>query len=134
MIGLDTNILLRALTQDDPVRSPVADLLIAQLTPQQPGYIDLIVLAETVWNLRRRYGANREDVFGTVETLLQSPSFVVAERGAVVEALETARPENLDFADALIGTLNKRAGCGSTLTFDDKASGTRLFTSAINQV
>ena len=133
MIGLDTNILLRSLTQDDPVRSAKADALLRQLSPQQPGYIDLVVLAETVWNLRRRYGANREEIFGTIETLLQSPSYIFAERGAVIEALEIARPENLDFADALIGTLNKRSGCSSTLTFDEKASATRLFTSAMNQ-
>lgn len=127
MIGLDTNIILRALTGDDPVRSPAAARILTELTPERPGYINLLVLAETVWSLGRRYKADPETIFDAVEGLLESQSIVLAERAAVVESLEHARTEGLHFADALIATLNRHAGCETTVTFDTEAGRTSLF-------
>lgn len=131
MIGLDTNILLRALTRDDPVRSPIAERILSDLTAERPGYINLVVLAELVWNLRRKYKAQFKDIVETVENILQSPAFVVSDRDAVIEGLEIARAEGLDFADALIAALNRRAACEATVTFEGKAAESRWFTSAM---
>lgn len=130
MIGLDTNVLLRALTRDDPVQSPAATRILSELTPERPGYVNLIVLAETAWNLRRKYRAGREAVFDAVESLLESRSVVVADRPTVVAGLELARAEGLDFADALIAMLNRHAGCETTLTFDGRAAESSTFKSA----
>ncbi len=130
MIGLDTNILLRALTGDDAVQSPLAARVLGELTPDEPGYINLIVLAETVWSLGRRYKADRAAIVDAVESLLESQSLVLAERAAVIESLELARSGRLDFADAFIATLNRHAGCRATVTFDTKAGETGLFQSA----
>jgi len=127
MIGLDTNVLLRALTGDDAIQSPVAARILGELTPESPGYINLIVLTETVWTLGRRYKADRAAITDAVESLLESQSLVVADRAAVIESLELARAGSLDFADALIGTLNRHAGCKATVTFDTKAGETGLF-------
>ncbi len=130
MIGLDTNILMRALTDDDPVRTPAAARILSELTPERPGHVNVLVLAEMAWSLARRYKAERESVLDAVEGLLESRSIVVAERAAVIAGLELARSGTLDFADALIAVLNRQAGCETTLTFDGKASKTSLFTPA----
>jgi predicted nucleic-acid-binding protein len=127
MIGVDTNVLLRALTGDDAVRSPAAARLIESFTPQMPGYLNLVVIVEAVWTFKRKYRASREDVLTVVETLLESASWVLADRDAVTSALEIARGSDLDFPDALIAALNLRAGCMTTLTFDAKAAQHPLF-------
>ncbi len=131
MIGLDTNVVLRALTGDDPIRSPVAARILTDLSPERPGYVNLVVLAEIAWTLGRKYKADREAVFDAVESLLESRSIVVAEREAVVATLEHARTERLDFADALIGMLNRHAGCETTLTFDAQAGKAGSFAPAL---
>jgi predicted nucleic-acid-binding protein len=57
MIGLDTNIFVRYLAQDDPVQSPKASELIErQLTEENPGFLSVVVMTETVWVLDRAYG------------------------------------------------------------------------------
>ena len=60
MIGLDTNVLVRYLAQDDPAQSAKVNRLIeSELNERHPGFISLIVLVETCWVLKRLYGANR---------------------------------------------------------------------------
>lgn len=127
MIGLDTNILLRAVTQDDPHLAPVASRLLAELTPENPGYINIAVLAEFAWTLARRYKAGRDDVMVAIEALLESSAYMIADREAVVDTLEIMAAEPLDFADALIAALNRRAGCEVTWTFDRKTGRSPLF-------
>ena len=52
MIGLDTNVLVRYVTQDDAAQSALANQVIEeQLTPRNPGFISSIVLVEQVLNL-----------------------------------------------------------------------------------
>jgi predicted nucleic-acid-binding protein len=41
MIGLDTNVLVRYIAQDDPVQSPKAMRLIESLAADDPGYVSL---------------------------------------------------------------------------------------------
>lgn len=46
MIGLDTNVLVRFLTQDEPRQSRIATQLIGSLTEEEPGFVSSVVLAE----------------------------------------------------------------------------------------
>jgi predicted nucleic-acid-binding protein len=128
MIGLDTNILLRSATQDDPVQSPVARRLIATLDEANPGYINTVVLAEFVWTLRTRYKYQRAQIVTAIEALLQSAAFVISDRDAVNAAAARCRDDAVDFADALIGELNRQAGCPTTMTFDRHTSKGGAFT------
>lgn len=48
MIGLDTNVLVRKVTQDDPVQSPKASELIESLTAFAPGFVSLVSVVELV--------------------------------------------------------------------------------------
>ncbi len=122
MIGLDTNILLRAVTNDDAIRSPIARRLLRTLTSRAPGYIDIIVLSEFAWSLERRYDYSHSQIIEAIETLLTSTSYVVAERDVVSRALIRVEEHELEFSDALISELNRESGCSVTITFDKTAA------------
>ncbi len=122
MIGLDTNILLRAAVRDDATQTPIAERIIAGLTEAIPGHVNLAVLSEFAWSLERRYDYERDEILAVIEQMLESKDFVVAQRDVVSRALTRASDEALDFPDALIGELNVEAGCTTTLTFDKKAA------------
>ncbi len=122
MIGLDTNVLIRAAANDDPVHSPRVRAIIAALTPGEPAVINSVVLAEFAWTLRTAYGHSRRDIAGAIEAMMQSACYVIPDRQAVSLALRRCEVEHLDFADALIATLNSEAGCSRTLTFDEKCA------------
>ncbi len=122
MIGLDTNILVRYLAQDEPVQSARATRLIdTQLSEREPGYISLIVLVETCWVLKRLYGASPSELRDTVQELLQVRQFVIEQRPVVQRALMRLGKQPGDLADALIAELAAQAGCTHTLSFDRDA-------------
>ncbi len=127
MIGLDTNVLLRAAVQDDAVQSPVARAIIAELAPSKPGYVNAVVLAEFAWTLERRYGYSPIEIVGAIETMLESEAFVVANHDAVGRALERVSTDGMTLSDAMIGELNFAAGCATTMTFDRRAAISDLF-------
>jgi predicted nucleic-acid-binding protein len=131
MIGLDTNVLVRALANDDAVRSPKAQAIIAALTPANPAVINSVVLAEFAWTLRTAYGYARTEIINAIETMIQSPCYVVLDRDAINAALCRCQSERLDFADCLIGELNLAAGCENTLTFDLECSKSSAFEPAL---
>jgi DNA-binding transcriptional regulator YiaG len=73
MIGLDTNVLIRYLTQDDPVQSAKAtEILERRLRPTNPGFVSVVAMVETVWVLDRAYGLATQEIATAVERLLHS--------------------------------------------------------------
>jgi predicted nucleic-acid-binding protein len=124
VIGIDTNVLLRAILDDDPSQSSAAKALIeAAKAAGETIRVDRLVLAEAVWTLARRYRYTREQLVEVVEALSAVPELRLEDGRAVAEALAVFRDGRLDFADALIGVLNRRAGCAATYTFDRGAAG-----------
>lgn len=123
MIGIDTNVLVRYLAQDDPVQGRLARRFIEEdLTPERRGHISLVALAETVWVLRSRYASTRGEIALTIETLLTSPVLKVQEEAAVWIAVDAYADSRADFADALISAVDHRHGCDHTVTFDRAAA------------
>jgi predicted nucleic-acid-binding protein len=122
MIGLDTNVLVRYLAQDDAVQSSRAtEIIERRLTDLNPGFVSVIAMAETVWVLDRAYGLSDEEIVRAIERMLQAEILVVECEQEVFAAM-TALAESLgSFPDALIGALGARAGCAATLTFDRRA-------------
>jgi predicted nucleic-acid-binding protein len=119
MIGLDTNILVRYLTQDDPVQSRRVNRLIEhELTEAEPGFISVVAFAETVWVLESSYRFADDAIVAAVERMLQADVFVVESEREVVIALEAVRDRRGTFGDALIAALGVAAGCTHTATFD----------------
>ena len=128
MIGLDSNVILRAITGDDPVESPLARGLLATLSDDRPGVINPVVLVETAWTLRARYKYPRLEILGHIEKLMGSGAYQIVDRNAVSEALVISRQHSVEFADALIGEINRLVGCETTITFDQGAARAPGFT------
>ena len=123
MIGLDTNVLVRYLAQDDRVQAARAVRLVErELSQREPGYISLVVLVETCWVLKRLYGATPGELRTTVRDLLDTQQFTIEHRMVVVYALEKLGEGAGDLADALIVQLATAAGCQKTVTFDRSAA------------
>lgn len=122
MIGLDTNILVRYLTQDDKAQSARAAHVIEQvLTPENPGFISVVAMAELVWVLDRAYGLDTGAIAAAIERILQTDVLIVENEQQVFAAMIALKERRGAFADALIGTLGAKAGCSRTLSFDRKA-------------
>jgi predicted nucleic-acid-binding protein len=122
MIGLDTNILIRYLAQDDPVQSAKATQLIESFTEQNPGFVSVVVVAETAWVLERSYKLPDAEIAAAIERTLQTGVFLIEREQEVFAGMIALKEGHGSFADALIGALNTRAGCTRTVTFDRKAS------------
>ena len=123
MIGLDTNILVRYLAQDDPVQSRKATRIIErQLSEREPGFVSIVAMVETVWVLDRAYKLAAHEIALAVERILQTDVLVVENEQEVFTAMTAVKNGRASFADAVIAALGVRAGCSRTLTFDQKAA------------
>jgi predicted nucleic-acid-binding protein len=122
VIGLDSNVLVRYLTQDDTVQSNKADQRIEEaLNAGEPLYLNHIVLCEVSWVLGRAYGYSTSELADTIEKILTAAQFVFEDKNSLWQALAAFRTSGPDFADCLIGVRNASAGCVTTLTFDKRA-------------
>lgn len=121
MIGIDTNVLVRYLTQDDPVQAPIATRVIESLTVKAPGHLGVVTLVETSWVLRHTYGFDAKDVIHVLQDVVNADEFVVENPTVVGQALDQASA-GADFADALIAESARQAGCDHTVTFDRRAA------------
>jgi len=122
MIGLDTNVLVRYLTQDDPIQSLKAtEILERRLTEENPGFVSIVAMVETVWVLDRAYSLAAHEIAAAVEGMLQADVLVVENEQQVFTAMIALKEGQGSFADAIIAGLGAKAGCSCTLTFDHKA-------------
>ena len=122
MIGLDTNILVRYLTQDDPIQSVKArDVIERRLTDENPGFVSIVAMVETVWVLERAYELTTLEIVRAVERILQTDVLVVENEQEVFTALIALKKGQGSFADAVIAALGARRGRSRTLTFERKA-------------
>jgi predicted nucleic-acid-binding protein len=121
MIGLDSNVLVRYIAQDDPVQSPKATRLIESLSADDPGYVSLVSVVELVWVLMRCYSSSTSEICVVLGTLLRTKEIIVANADVVWKAVRLFKANNADFADCLIERSASDAGCGYTATFDQGA-------------
>jgi predicted nucleic-acid-binding protein len=123
LIGLDTNVVIRYLVQDDKKQSAAATRFIEKsLTTDAPGYINHITLCEIVWVLQRCYGVTTPQVREIIEGLLTTKQLMVENVEITWKALRAYDAKNADFCDALIGQKNIHSGCEHTVTFDKRAA------------
>jgi predicted nucleic-acid-binding protein len=129
VIGLDTNVLVRYLTQDDPAQSRRANKLIADSAARDESlHLSTIVLCEVVWVLRGAYAASKADILRTLSRILDTAQFTIEDADACREALASYGRGQGDFSDYLLGARNRRAGCSMTMTFDRKLRRSDHFT------
>ena len=122
MIGLDTNVLVRFFLQDDAVQSPKANELLRSFTPSDPGWVGVATILELVWVLGSKNRFDRLTIAKTLDRLLLQEEIVVEQAEYVHEAVRLFRRGNADFADCLIASSGRAAGCSRTVTFDRTAA------------
>jgi predicted nucleic-acid-binding protein len=123
VIGLDTNVIVRYVTQDDARQSAAASRLFERiLTTEQPGFVGLVTLCEVAWVLAECYDAGKARIAAVIEGLLASRQLVVEEAEVVWKALRTWDKSSADFSDALLGQVLRARGCEKVVTFDKAAA------------
>jgi predicted nucleic-acid-binding protein len=128
VIGLDTNVLVRYLVQDDAEQGAAASHAIRTAVEDQESlFLCGIVLCETAWVLETAYDHEREAIAGLLDRILLSEGFEVERRDEVSAALRAYGAGQGDFADYLIGEVNAAHGCTRTLTFDRSLHGAAGF-------
>ncbi len=122
MIGLDTNVLVRYIMQDDAKQSAKASKLIEALTADEPGFFTLVSVVELGWVLSSSYGLKRSQVAQAFDALLQTKEIVIERADLVRRALTIFTTTNADLADCLIERASTDAGCNRIMTFDVAAA------------
>ena len=122
MIGLDTNVLVRYIMQDDPRQSAKATMLIESLDVDRPGFIGLVSVVELYWVLTSCYELTNDQVKQALDILLRTKQIVVDRADQVLRALRVFETGKADFADCLIERTAAAAGCEQTMTLDVSAA------------
>jgi predicted nucleic-acid-binding protein len=122
MIGLDTNVLVRYIMQDDAKQAPLATRLVESLSAEAPGFLPLVALVELAWVLSSAYDLDRAQLVEAFEGALRTKELVIERAEVVWKALRAFQSVNADFADCLIAHSAASAGCEKTMTFDRGAA------------
>ena len=122
MIGLDTNVLVRYIMQDDPKQSSKATRLVESLDSGTPGYITLVSVVELYWVMTSSYELTGQQVSQALQAILRTKQLLVERADQVMRALRVYDEGKADFADCLIERSAAGAGCTQTMTFDVGAS------------
>lgn len=123
MIGLDTNVIVRYVTQDDAKQSAVASRLFEHvLSVERPGFVSLIALCKIAWVLAECYDADKSRISAVIEALLGSRQLVVEDAELAWKALRAWDKSAADFSDALLGQVLASRGCEKVVTFDKAAA------------
>lgn len=123
MISLDTNVLVRLLTNDEPKQVRLArkalDLALAE---GKTVWVSVIVLCELVWVLQGLYKYDKKQVITVIDALLKFSGIEVQSPHLVKKTLDVLTANTVDFSDILLGLVSLDAGAAYVLTFDKKAS------------
>lgn len=121
MTGIDTNILLRYVLQDDLEQAKLANRAIELLSVENRGFVTTVVLCELNWSLRKAYKLAKPDCVAIIEHIMIAPEFEIEDKEQCWLALGAYRDGPADFADYLIREASLASGCDKVLTFDKAA-------------
>ena len=123
MIGIDTNILVRYITQDDKLQSGVAtDFIENYCSNGNKIFVNHLVICELVWVLKKCYKLSKQKTINVIEHILQISQFCIENAQVIWQALTDYKRGSADFADYVVGRTNTFNNCEETITFDKKAS------------
>ena len=123
MIALDTNLLVRLLTNDEPRQAAKVEAWLRDnATAKAPAYVDHVVLCELAWVLERSYGYARGEVRSALAALLEHDQLKVESPGLVRQALMLHTDGPADFSDYLLAVRAEAAGYSPVLTLNRKAA------------
>jgi predicted nucleic-acid-binding protein len=119
--GLDTNILVRYIVQDDPPQGEqVTQFIEKTVADGETCFINNIVLCELVWVLESVYRYSKEEIADVLEKLLRTSMFHFESKDAAWWSLREYKKSKADFSDCFISRQNKTYGCVETVSFDKK--------------
>lgn len=121
MIGIDTNVLVRFLVDDEPEQNRAARRFFSERTAEDPAYVSAIVIAETMWVLNRRLKYPMPVITDVLHNLLAADGVVIEYADQLSVLFSQADPVG-DLPDYLIAWSARAAGCGRTVTFDKTAA------------
>jgi predicted nucleic-acid-binding protein len=121
LIGLDTNIVVRMMSGDDPEQVEKVRLFLEARSAHDPAYISAVVLAETIWVLESRLRYSRPAVLAAIDQLLASSDLCIEFGDRLGVLLQDRRSGRIDIADHLVAWSAEAAGCSHTVTFDRRA-------------
>jgi predicted nucleic-acid-binding protein len=129
MKGIDTNVLVRYIVQDNPAQSKQANQFIknSTMTEENVIFIPAIVLCELVWVLESCYGYQKQDIITVLEKILKTQQFCIKPLEVLWNALRDYQQLNIDFADSYIAHINAFHECEYTATCDKKAARLKYF-------
>ncbi len=128
MIGLDTNLLIRYLTMDDPRQFAKVQQEIERAVAQDERLlINSAVLCEASWVLETAYDYSRAEIAAALEQIFETAQFEIERRDEARLALGDFLSTKAGFADALIGRINRALGAQHTATFDRDLKGLETF-------
>ena len=122
MIGLDANVIVRYLAQDDVVQSLKATQLIESLSKETPGFIAMVSIVELIWVMQGCYKATKVECVSILKALLQTQTIIIENTDIVIKTLQIYSNANADFADCLIKRCANQAKCSCVMTFDINAA------------
>ena len=123
MPGLDTNVLVRWILDDEPRQAARVQRLFEEVREQQlPLFVPSTVMLELEWVLRSRYEFDKSTVLGTFNALLETQELEFQDEPALERALSLYRQGSADFADCLHAGQCGSAGRAPMITFDETAA------------
>jgi predicted nucleic-acid-binding protein len=126
--GIDSSVLLRYILEDDPVWSKAATRFVdEECTVKSPAFVNLVVLVEVIWSLRRQKGYRKDTVITVIREILESQSLVVEKEEIVAEALKRYEEGAAGFSDCLIASLNNHMQAKPTFSLDKDAVKAGIF-------
>lgn len=118
MIALDTNVLVRFLTRDDPKQFAVVRACLGQLGPDNPGFVGREVVVELIWVLERSYRMSRDEISEVLHQLIGTEQLIFEAEDRLATAMSRFEQGGPSLADQLIRLAGWGAGCDSMVTFD----------------
>ena len=119
MIGLDTNVLVRFLVEDDAEQARRAKAVVQRAVDREEKlYVSNVALCELAWILDRAYGLARPEVASALRALLSAKHVLLEDADLIERALATYDTGRAGLPDYVICELARDAGCRTVVTFD----------------
>jgi predicted nucleic-acid-binding protein len=135
LIGLDTNVFIRYLVQDDELQAQLAtDLIENQCNKDNPALINEIILCEIVWVLKRAYRYDKSVILTIIKQLLSTDEIYISSHSEAWAAYHDYDNGTADFSDYFIARINQKLGCPCTFSFDKKACQSNNFKLLISPI
>jgi uncharacterized protein len=118
---IDTNLLVRFLTEDDPTKAAAVEILLGKAGKGEIKIlIPSVVIAELVWVLKSFYEMEAGEISELVGAVLNTPGLDTQDKSILREVLKTYERKGIDFVDAWILEFARDRNIKTIYTFDKK--------------